>query len=185
MMAHDYGAARAQLTQAKSIYAGYGQTYYYFAQLHFAEKDYASAAAALDTAFKLHYVGLPELYADVTRALEANKNFVAAAHLIENYLIAKSDGYKPGAGRADHMPVGDDNLQLLARLPVLWARAGDKSKATLAAHDLLLADPQASSQVEMFLRDLQRNDISKWISAPTLLNVPSAPSPPRIPPLSG
>lgn len=168
MMGGNYDDARAQLLQAKSIYARSGQVYYYMGHLLHLQNDFPSAAAALDTSIALRYNGASDLYMAVIDGLKKQEKFTEAAVLLEKYLGLRVSTYRPEGSRVLRVPTAGQEIQLMARLPVLWARADDSTRVQAAIGNLLLADSAFRMQAQKFSDDYRRHDLSAWIKTETL-----------------
>lgn len=168
MMGGRLDEAHGQLMQAKSIYAKSGQVYYYLAHLRRLEKNFPAAAAALDTSFMYGHSGDVEVYTAVIQGLEAEGNFAVAARVIEGYLKTRVRTYLPEGSHVLRVPSPGVETELLARLPVLWARAGNTSRVAAALNNLVLADHRYQSRAEQFAADFQNGNIDRWIKAGTL-----------------
>ncbi len=168
MMGGKFDEARAQLLQAKSIYAKSGQVYYYMGHLLRLQKDFPAAAAAIDTSFALNYKGSSELYMAVVEGLKKEQKFADAAKLMEKYLASRVSSYRPEGSRVLRVEPAGEDVQMLARLPILWARANDSARVQQAIGNLLLADSGFRAQTAKFTDDYRRGQLASWIDAETL-----------------
>ncbi len=168
MMGGRYDEARGQLLQAKSIYAQSGQVYYYMGHLLRLQKDFPAAAAALDTSIALRYDGMSDVYLAVVEGLQKEGRFADAARLLEKLLAMKIPAYSADGSSTLRVQTGSEELQFLARLPVMWAQANDSARVKIAVGNLLLADSSFRGPVGEFTADYRAGRLSEWVDAGTL-----------------
>ena len=172
MMAKQFDAARAQLYAARNIYPTSGQIYYYLGELHRLENDLPAAGAALDTSLTFGYRGPPEVYFAVIGGLQTLKMYTEAAKLGEAFLRAAQPGYDPaGAGRKIP-PSSTGVVAILGRLPWLWAKAGDNSRAIAAAENFKAAFPERAENADRFIKELSSGNESSWQGDVSLVDAP-------------
>jgi hypothetical protein len=122
----------------------------------------------LDSSLRLGYKGLPEVYLAVIGGLQAKQDYSGAARLAEAYLFRSQIGYKPEGSRAKLKVESGEIVPLLARLPWLWAKAGNLERALAAVNNFLAAYPQGASSAAVFVKSLIAND-GAWERESSLL----------------
>ena len=170
MMGKHFEEAAVQLDSARAIYPKSGQVLYYTGELRRLRGDIPGAAAALDSSLQYGFRGPVDLYFAVMDSLQARGDFRAAAGLIEAYLVVAQPGYKPMGSKAKINPVSGEIVPLLARLPWLWAKAGNQEQALAAVNNFLAAYPQGLTQAALFSRSLVKKDAA-WERQRSLLKM--------------
>ncbi|MBA2686958.1 MAG: O-antigen ligase family protein [Gemmatimonadaceae bacterium] len=168
MMAKRYDEARATLMQAKAIYPG-GQVYYYIGELHRAQNQIPLAVEALDSSLVRGFSGAPSLYYSVIDSLQRRGAYAESARLAEAYLTVLQPDFRSLAPRREPPGNASTVVPLLARLPWLWAKAGDETRAIAAAQSLKAVYPAAASNADDFVRKLSSGNRLEWQQDTTLL----------------
>lgn len=172
MIGKQFDAAKVQLDAAHAIYPTSGQIYYYMGELRRLQDDAAGAGAALDTSLTLGYRGAPEVYFAVLGALQKSGRYAEAGRLGEAYLKAAQPGYKPEGSAKRLIPATAGVVPVMARLPWLWAKAGDESRALAAVRNFRLAYPAGSAGADRFEKELASGRQSSWEHDTSLLDLP-------------
>lgn len=168
MMGKQYDEAEAQLDSAKAIYPTSGQIFYYIAELRRLRGDLRGAAAALDSSLTLGYRGPADVYLAVIDGLQAKPDYSGAARLAETYLARTLTGYKPEGSSRKLKVESAEIVPLLARLPWLWAKAGNVERSLAAVNNFLAAHPQGAASAGAFVRSLITRD-GAWERESSLL----------------
>ena len=174
MIGKRFGEAKTQLEAARAIYPTSGQIYYYIGELHRLQDDPLTAAAALDTSLVLGYQGPPEVYFAVLGALQKHKDYEAAARFGEAYLKAVQPGYDPAGSAVKISPRSAGVVTVMARLPWLWAKAGQKSRALAAVRNFRAAYFPGGAAADRFEKELASGSDSAWEHDTSLLDLPKS-----------
>jgi tetratricopeptide (TPR) repeat protein len=174
MIGKRFDEARVQLYGARDIYPTSGQIYYYIGELHRLQGDVAHAGAALDTSLTLGYKGPAEVYLAVIGGLQRDASYSAAASLGEKYLHAAQPGYNAEGSDLKTIPETQTVVVIMARLPWLWAKAGNTSRALGAIRNFKAAYPQGLAAANRFERELKSGKRSEWEHDISLLDLPKS-----------
>lgn len=171
MMGKQFDEAEIQLRDAQAIYPQSGQIYYYLGELYRLRGDPLQARAALDTSLNLGHHGSPDVYLAVLGALQGSGKYSDAAELGEAYLGAVQPGYRP-AGVGKLVPKSPTVIRVLARLPWLWAKAGNRDRVVGAVQNFKAAYPTGAASADQFLKNFIAGNETTWQRDSSLL--PSA-----------
>jgi tetratricopeptide (TPR) repeat protein len=172
MMGKQFDEAKIQLDAARAIYPTSGQIYYYIGELHRLQADPVGAGAALDTSLTLGYFGPSEVYFATMGALQKAGKYEEAARLGEAYLTAAQPGYKPDGTTKKINPASIGIVPVMARLPWLWAKAGNKTRALAAVRNFRAAYFTGAASADRFEKELASGKASEWERDTSLLDLP-------------
>jgi tetratricopeptide (TPR) repeat protein len=173
MMGKRFGEAAIQLEEARKLYPQSGQIYYYIGELHRLQGDLPGAAAKLDSSLALGYHGPADVYFAVIGGLQALGKYSDAATLGEKYLHTVNRNYDPAGSDKSLKITTEGFVPLLARLPWLWAKAGNNARALAAVRNFKATYPPGRANADRFAAALNSGNAAGWERDVSLLDLPA------------
>lgn len=158
----DLNTAWASLDTVEQLNFQSGQMHYYRADILLRQGRVEDALRSLRASLRSGYTGNHRLYFALAAALEAEGRYSDALDLIVGPLEARHRGFNYRSARTLGFRTSGNDLDFLARAPVLVASAGDTAALQRAVRLFVEAFPAGRQTSNLFEADVRRGNLEKW-----------------------